>query len=79
MSDMSGRPFAVVNGLGELAGCHATRAAAVIQMTMLNVHDADTLEASAEEKSAVVVEAPVLGKPYNPPPIPYTTPTTQTW
>ena len=39
VSDMPGRPFAVVDGNGEVAGCHATREAASIQMSTLNVHE----------------------------------------
>lgn len=81
ISDMPGRPYAVIDGHGQLAGCHSTRALAVMQMTQLNMDGIEVVE-GAEVPAPVGVtpsEEVKTSVPWVAPPIAYTTPRTVAW
>lgn len=76
---MPGRPFAVVDAEGSIAGCHSSRESASIQMIGLNVSGPGEAVAPAAASSAAsqpVVEAPA-GRPDMP--VMYTTPKSAAW
>lgn len=84
ISDMPGRPYAVVDGEGQLAGCHSSREAATIQMTALNMDGITSVEEI--EPSAARSAPPKKVAPPEPPraprkrdPVAFSTPTTLAW
>jgi hypothetical protein len=60
VSDLPGRPFAVIDGEGAVAGCHATRASAVMQMTQLNMEGLSAADVAAIGEGASGGKVPDL-------------------
>lgn len=66
-SDMPGRPYAVHNGKGEIAGCHQNRQMAYLQMTALNENGSEMApEPEVEPKRAVTKDEKPKQKPLEP-------------
>jgi hypothetical protein len=77
-SDMPGRPFAVIDGEGLLAGCHSTREAASLQMVTLNQHGLEPAQPEPP-KPAPKPDGPTVREPPPPPPVMYSMPATVGW
>ncbi len=88
ISEIPGKPFAVINTDGSIAGCHASREAASLQLSTLLVNGVDPDVPLPTLKDGRVSTAPNGGAaeaPQKPastrelPPVMYTTPTSQAW
>lgn len=59
ISNMPDKPYAVISNKGAIAGCHASRASASLQMTQLNLDGATDADVEAARAS----EAPKKSEP----------------
>ncbi len=78
-ADMPGKPFAVIDGNGQVAGCHPSRFEAVRQMSALNVSESlDLGDTSVPEPRQKAEEAKPEPR-HEPPPVSYSTSHTSAW
>lgn len=75
-SNLPDKPFAVIDGDGSVAGCHASREAASLQMSTLNLVGQGDPEPTVQA-AAPAEDAPVRREP--PPTVAYSTSTTLAW
>ncbi len=79
VSDMPGRPFAVIDGQGQVAGCHSSREAASLQMTTLNVNGVEPIGADPPPKPKAPAPVPEPAPSRREEPISYSTGHTVMW